>query len=132
MHQSKADPAAQSGVRLIPRLRDLPSRRLYLFDPASEPNELRSLIGGKIREGLAVENWLGVLRCSATMVTGVMPPSQARVICGEMRGAKALCRFSRPRPCGAGGVSVADAPGPYKDISHDRARACPGFRHLEF
>jgi len=44
------------GFRFIPRIRDLPSRRLYLFDPASAPNELRSLIGGKIREGLVVQN----------------------------------------------------------------------------
>ncbi|MDE4134770.1 Tn3 family transposase [Phaeobacter sp. QD34_3] len=64
------------GFRFIPRIRDLPSRRLYLFDPASAPNELRSLIGGKIREGLVVQNWPGVLRSAATMVTGVMPPSQ--------------------------------------------------------
>lgn len=64
------------GFRFIPRIRDLPSRRLYLFDPASAPNELRSLIGGKIREGFVVQNWPGVLRSAATMVTGVMPPSQ--------------------------------------------------------
>ena len=64
------------GFRFIPRIRDLPSRRLYLFDPASAPNELRSLIGGKIREGLVVQNWPGVLRSTATMVTGAMPPSQ--------------------------------------------------------
>ena len=64
------------GFRFIPRIRDLPSRRLYLFDPASAPNELRSLIGGKIREGLVVQNWPAVLRSAATMVTGVMPPSQ--------------------------------------------------------
>ena len=64
------------GFRFIPRIRDLPSRRLHLFDPASAPDELRGLIGGKIREGLIVQNWPGVLRSAATMVTGVMPPSQ--------------------------------------------------------
>lgn len=64
------------GFRFIPRIRDLPSRRLYLFDPASAPDELRSLIGGKIREGPVVQNWPGVLRAAATMVTGVMPPGQ--------------------------------------------------------
>ncbi len=64
------------GFRFIPRIRDLPSRRLYLFDPASAQNELRSLIGGKIREGLIAQNWPGVLRSAATMVTGAMPPSQ--------------------------------------------------------
>jgi TnpA family transposase len=64
------------GFRFIPRIRDLPSRRLYLFDPASAPDELRGLIGGKIREGLVVQNWPGVLRSAATMVTGAMRPSQ--------------------------------------------------------
>jgi TnpA family transposase len=64
------------GFRFIPRIRDLPSRRLHLFDPASAPDELRGLIGGKIREGLIVQNWPGVLRSAATMVTGAMPPSQ--------------------------------------------------------
>ncbi|MET4104115.1 TnpA family transposase [Roseovarius sp. MBR-78] len=53
------------GFRFIPRIRDLPSRRPHLFDPASAPNELRSLIGGTIREGLVVQNWPGVLRSAA-------------------------------------------------------------------
>lgn len=62
--------------RFIPRIRDLPSKRLYLFDPASAPAELRGLIGGKIRERLIIENWPDILRAVATMATGVIPPSQ--------------------------------------------------------
>ncbi len=62
--------------RFIPRIRDLPSTRLHLLDPAAAPNELRGLIGGKIREGVIVQNWPGVLRSVATMATGVMAPSQ--------------------------------------------------------
>jgi len=62
--------------RFIPRIRDLPSKRLYLFDPASAPKELRGLIGGKVREGLIVQNWTDVLRSVATMAAGIMPPSQ--------------------------------------------------------
>ena len=62
--------------RFIPRIRDLPSKRLYLFDPAAAPKELRGLIGGKIREKLIIENWPDILRTVATMVVGVMPPSQ--------------------------------------------------------
>lgn len=62
--------------RFIPRIRDLPSKRLYLFDPASTPKELRGLIGGKVREGLIIQNWPDVLRTVATMAAGIMPPSQ--------------------------------------------------------
>ncbi len=62
--------------RFIPRIRDLPSKRLYLFDPATTPKELRGLIGGKVREKLIVENWPDILRAVATMAAGVMPPSQ--------------------------------------------------------
>jgi len=62
--------------RFIPRIRDLPSKRLYLFDPSAAPKELRGLIGGKIREGLIVQNWPDILRAVATMAAGIMPPSQ--------------------------------------------------------
>jgi len=62
--------------RFIPRIRDLPSKRLYLFDPSAAPKELRGLIGGKIREKLIVENWPDILRAVATMAAGIMPPSQ--------------------------------------------------------
>jgi TnpA family transposase len=54
----------------------LPSKRLYLFEPAAAPKELRGLIGGKIREGLIVQNWPDILRAVATMAAGIMPPSQ--------------------------------------------------------
>jgi TnpA family transposase len=64
------------GYQFIPRIRDLPSKRLYVFDPASTPKELRGLIGGKVREGVITSNWPDVLRSVATMVAGVMPPSQ--------------------------------------------------------
>jgi TnpA family transposase len=64
------------GYRFIPRIRDLPSKRLYIFDPSGVPKELKGLIGGKIREGTIVTNWPDILRSAATMVAGVMPPSQ--------------------------------------------------------
>jgi TnpA family transposase len=64
------------GFQFIPRIRDLPSKRLYLFDPAACPKELKGLIGGKIREPLIAANWPDILRSAATMATGVMPPSQ--------------------------------------------------------
>ncbi|OED48270.1 transposase [Rhodobacteraceae bacterium (ex Bugula neritina AB1)] len=62
--------------RFVPRIRDLPSRRLYLFDPVAAPKEIRALVGGKIREKLITENWPDILRAVATMAAGVMPPSQ--------------------------------------------------------
>jgi TnpA family transposase len=64
------------GFQFIPRIRDLPSKRLHLFDPASCPKELNGLIGGKIKERLITTNWPDILRSAATMLTGVMPPSQ--------------------------------------------------------
>ncbi len=62
--------------RFVPRIRDLPSKRLYLFDPVAAPKEIRGLVGGKIREKLITENWPDILRAVATMAAGVMPPSQ--------------------------------------------------------
>jgi TnpA family transposase len=61
--------------RFVPRIRDLPSKRLYFFDPAAAPKEVRGLVGGKIREKLITENWPDILRAVATMAAGVMPPS---------------------------------------------------------
>ena len=62
--------------RFIPRIRDLPSKRLYVFDPGSVPKELKGLIGGKVKEGTITANWPNVLRSAATMLAGIMPPSQ--------------------------------------------------------
>lgn len=64
------------GYRFIPRIRGLPSKRLYVFDPGSVPKELKGLIGGKVREGTIAANWPDILRSAATVVTGVMPPGQ--------------------------------------------------------
>ncbi len=64
------------GFQFIPRIRDLPSKRLYLFDPGACPKELKGLTGGKIKEPLITANWPDILRSAATMATGVMPPSQ--------------------------------------------------------
>lgn len=64
------------GFLFIPRIRDLPSKRLHVFDPATVPKEVKGLIGGKVREKTIVENWPDVLRSAATMAAGTMPPSQ--------------------------------------------------------
>ena len=64
------------GFQFSPRIRDLPSKRLYLFDPAACPKELKGLIGGKIRQSLIASNWPDILRSVATMASGAMSPSQ--------------------------------------------------------
>lgn len=68
--------SAMLGYRLVLRIRDLPSKRLYVFNPAATPKDLRSLVGGKIREELIVANWPDLFRCAATMAAGKIRPSQ--------------------------------------------------------
>src|SRR3546814_20301367 len=63
------------GYRLVLRIRDLPSKRLYVFDPATTPSEIRPLVGGKAREALIVSNWPDLFRCAATMSAGQVAPS---------------------------------------------------------
>ena len=64
------------GYQFIPRIRDLPSKRLHVFDPGTVPSELRELVGSKVRQRLIAANWPDVLRSAATMVAGVIAPSQ--------------------------------------------------------
>ena len=63
------------GYRFVPRIRDLPSKRIYLFDPAACPRELRGLIGGKLRQSLIALNWPDILRLGATLAAGTVAPS---------------------------------------------------------
>ncbi len=63
------------GYNFIPRVRDLPSRRLYAFDPSKLHHSIRPLVGGKIREKLIIENWSDFLRFAATISLGVQRPS---------------------------------------------------------
>ena len=63
------------GYNFIPRIRDLPSRRLYAFEPSKLHHSIRPLVGGKIRQKLIVENWSDFLRFAATMSLGVQKPS---------------------------------------------------------
>lgn len=51
-------------------------RPLFLFDPAAAPKNLRSLIGGKVRENLIRDHWEDILRVAVTMETGAIQPSQ--------------------------------------------------------
>ncbi|SEJ80349.1 Transposase and inactivated derivatives, TnpA family [Sinorhizobium meliloti] len=64
------------GYQFMPHIRDLPSKRFYVFNPAGTPQELRGLVGGKIREETIIQNLPDILRSAAAMAAGAMPPSQ--------------------------------------------------------
>ena len=75
---SPSHPARLSvlGYRFIPRIRDLPSKRLHVFEPRRVPKPLIGLTGNKIREDVIVRNWPDILRVAATLASGALPPSQ--------------------------------------------------------
>ena len=64
------------GYAFVPRIRDLPSKRLYVFECAGVPKRLRPLVGGKVNVDLIDRNWADILRVAATMAAGTMRPSQ--------------------------------------------------------
>ena len=64
------------GYLFHPRIRDLTSKRLHVFDPHGVPKELKGLTGDRIRENTIIANWPDVLRSIATMLSGRMQPSQ--------------------------------------------------------
>ena len=69
------------GYAFVPRIRDLPSKRLYVFDRAGVPKLLRPLVGGKVNVDLIDRNWADILRVAATMAAGTLrepDPAQAR------------------------------------------------------
>ena len=64
------------GYAVVPRIRDLPSKRLYVFERAGVPKQLRPLVGGKVNADLIDRNWTDILRVASTMAAGTMRPSQ--------------------------------------------------------
>jgi TnpA family transposase len=64
------------GYRFAPRIRDLPQKRLYAFNPGATPANVRGLVGGKINEPLIERNWPDILRVMATIAAGIVAPSQ--------------------------------------------------------
>ena len=64
------------GYRFAPRIRDLPQKRLYAFNPGATPANVRGLVGGKINESLIERNWPDILRVTATIAAGIVAPSQ--------------------------------------------------------
>lgn len=64
------------GYIFAPRIRDLASKRLYLFDPSSASPDIRPMIGGKIKVELIERNWPDILRLAASAAAGAVAPSQ--------------------------------------------------------
>ena len=60
------------GYAFVPRIRDLPSKRLYVFERAGVPKHLRPLVGGKVNVDLIDRNWADILRVAATMAAGTV------------------------------------------------------------
>lgn len=63
------------GYRLIPRIRNLGSRRLYVITPSEEYRPLDALIAGKARMDVIEQHWDEVLRLKASIGAGLVPPS---------------------------------------------------------
>ena len=63
------------GYRLIPRIRNLGNRRLFVIepDPAYEP--LDALIAGSVNMDVIEQHWDEILRLKASIGAGLVPPS---------------------------------------------------------
>ncbi|HEL8025933.1 TPA: Tn3 family transposase, partial [Escherichia coli] len=55
------------GYRLIPRIRNLGSRRLYVISPSEEYKPLDALIAGKAKMEVIEQHWDEALRLKASM-----------------------------------------------------------------
>lgn len=63
------------GFRFVPRIRDLPSKKIYLPTRGKVPSSLQPLVGGRLKDALIHSNWPDLLRLAATMSNGSIKPS---------------------------------------------------------
>jgi len=63
------------GYSFSPRIRDLPSKRLYAFDLKSINKQIRPLVAGKLSERLMADNWPDILRAAASCSANTIKPS---------------------------------------------------------
>jgi TnpA family transposase len=63
------------GYQFAPRIRDLPSKRLYAFKSSEVHPSLTPLVASKVNEGLIVRGWPDVIRLAAMAVTNTEKPS---------------------------------------------------------
>ena len=88
------------GYAFVPRIRDLPSKRLYVFERAGVPKHLRPLVGGKVNADLIDRNWADILRIASTMAVssnGVDLDSRWVGMYSTRRGASTYCPLSEAR-----------------------------------
>jgi TnpA family transposase len=64
------------GFTFAPRIRDLPSKRLYAFDPAATHATLRPMVAARIKTERIARNWPDILRIAASAAAGTLAPSQ--------------------------------------------------------
>lgn len=65
------------GYSFTPRIRDLPAKRLYAFEPNAVDEVLRPMVAATIREDLITRSWSDVLQLSASAGANLIKPSQA-------------------------------------------------------
>ncbi|CAD5988552.1 Transposase for transposon Tn501 (plasmid) [Planktothrix tepida] len=63
------------GFKFAPRMRDLPDKKLYTFEPTSSEEILSPLLGGKINVKLISESWDEILRLASSIRTGTVTAS---------------------------------------------------------
>ncbi|MDL2403073.1 Tn3 family transposase [Rhizobium mayense] len=63
------------GYRLIPRIRNLGNRRLFVIDPDPAYEPLGALIAGTVNMDVIEQHWDEVLRLKASIGAGLVPPS---------------------------------------------------------
>jgi TnpA family transposase len=64
------------GFTFAPRIRDLPSKRLYAFDPPATHPVFRPMVAARIKTERIARNWPDILRIAATAAVGTVAPSQ--------------------------------------------------------
>ena len=63
------------GFRFAPRMRDLPDKKLYTFEPSSPDSVLAPLLGDRINVKLIQESWDEILRLASSIRTGTVTAS---------------------------------------------------------
>ena len=86
------------GYAFVPRIRDLPSKRPYVFERAGIPKRLRPLVGGKVNVALIDRNWADILRVASTMAAASPRLRRLRRDPHDRRGQRGLLGLPRDLP----------------------------------